>query len=254
VNLDDSVMASCSIIKGDLPVKIWWKFSEEINDQMSYNLTSNDGIVITKPSQKISILAIDAVKARHRGNYTCFAQNKGGVAQFSSYLSVNGSKILKNFEFFTERFCNLFPLKKHFMILNFFSVLPLIMPFTFGDEELNLDESVSVICSITKGDLPLKIWWTFKGDFEEFPYNLTTNDGVMITRSGQKVSMIQIDAVKARHRGNYTCFAHNKAGISQQSSYLAINGHLCFKLYKKIQNFANLFLQKNFVDFKLFRR
>ena len=57
---------------------------------MAYNLTTSDGIVVTKPSQKISILAIDAVKARHRGNYSCFAQNKGGFSQHSTYLAVNG--------------------------------------------------------------------------------------------------------------------------------------------------------------------
>ena len=56
----------------------------------SYNLTTNDGIVITRNSQKISMLAIEAVKARHRGNYSCFAQNKAGVAQHSAFLSVNG--------------------------------------------------------------------------------------------------------------------------------------------------------------------
>lgn len=70
-------------------MKIWWTLREDgMTD--SYNLTTNDGIMITKPSQKISILAIDAVKARHRGNYTCHAQNKGGVAQHSAFLSVNG--------------------------------------------------------------------------------------------------------------------------------------------------------------------
>lgn len=83
-------MASCSIIKGDLPINIWWRFTES-DESMSFNLTTNDGVVITKPSQKISILAIDAVKARHRGNYTCFAQNKGGASQSSTYLAVNGS-------------------------------------------------------------------------------------------------------------------------------------------------------------------
>lgn len=93
MNLDESVMASCSIIKGDLPLKMWWQFTES-DELMSYNLTTSDGVVITKPSQKISILAIDAVKARHRGNYTCFAQNKGGATQFSSYLAVNGLKLL----------------------------------------------------------------------------------------------------------------------------------------------------------------
>lgn len=70
---------------------IWWQFTET-DESMAFNLTTNDGVVITKPSRKISILAIDAVKARHRGNYTCFSQNKGGASQFSTYLAVNGLK------------------------------------------------------------------------------------------------------------------------------------------------------------------
>jgi Immunoglobulin domain len=79
----------CSITKGDLPINIWWRFSSEGTDE-SYNLTTNDGIVITRTSQKVSMLAIEAVKARHRGNYTCFAANKGGFAQHSAYLAMNG--------------------------------------------------------------------------------------------------------------------------------------------------------------------
>jgi hypothetical protein len=103
------------------------------------------------------------------------------------------------------------------------------VPFNFGEEELNIDESTSVICSITKGDLPLKIWWTFKEDgFDVFPYNLTSNDGIVITQNNQKVSMLSIEAVKARHRGNYTCYAQNRAGISSFSSNLAINGQHSF--------------------------
>jgi hypothetical protein len=100
-----------------------------------------------------------------------------------------------------------------------------MLPFTFGEEELNIDDSVSAICSITKGDLPLKIWWTFKEEGEDsFTYNLTTNDGIVITQSNQKVSMLSIEALRARHRGNYTCFAQNKGGSASHSSYLAING------------------------------
>lgn len=92
-NLDDSVTATCSVTKGDTPLSIWWRFSDGIEDQMSYNLTTNDGIVITRSNQKVSMLAIEAVKARHRGNYTCFAQNKGGVSQHSAYLAIYGSRI-----------------------------------------------------------------------------------------------------------------------------------------------------------------
>lgn len=89
MNFDDSITATCSIIKGDIPLKVWWRFTES-DETMAYNLTTNDGVVVTKPSQKISILAIDAVKARHRGNYTCIAQNKAGMTQYSAFLSVNG--------------------------------------------------------------------------------------------------------------------------------------------------------------------
>jgi hypothetical protein len=107
-------------------------------------------------------------------------------------------------------------------------VVPIIVPFSFGEDEFNIDDSVSAICSITKGDLPLKVWWTFKEDspgFETFAYNLTTNDGIMVTRNSQKVSTLLIEALKARHRGNYTCYAENKGGSVSHSAYLAINGH-----------------------------
>jgi Immunoglobulin domain len=107
----------------------------------------------------------------------------------------------------------------------FLQVLPIIAPFNFGEEELNLDDSVTATCSITKGDLPIHIWWQFSDGMEsQSSYNLTTNDGIVVTRTTQKLSFLNIDAVKARHRGNYTCFASNKGGFAQHSSYLAMNG------------------------------
>jgi hypothetical protein len=90
---------------------------------------------------------------------------------------------------------------------------------------MNLDDAASVICSVTKGDLPIHIWWTLVDDFNQgYEKNLSTNDGLMITRSGQKLSLLNIESVKARHRGNYTCYAMNKAGITQHSAFLFING------------------------------
>lgn len=108
VNLDETVTATCTIIKGDLPIRTWWRFSES-DESMAYNLTTGDGIVITKPSQKVSLLTIEAVKARHRGNYSCYAANKGGATSHSAYLAVNGTK-LRNFFFENSKFCNLSPL------------------------------------------------------------------------------------------------------------------------------------------------
>lgn len=107
---------------------------------------------------------------------------------------------------------------------SYYLVLPSIVPFSFGEEEFNIDESISATCSVTKGDIPLKLWWTFNDDNDKTSYNLSTNDGIVITRASQKVSSLLIEAVKARHRGNYTCYAQNRAGSASHSSYLAING------------------------------
>lgn len=106
--------------------------------------------------------------------------------------------------------------------------MPTIVPFTFGEDEINLDETVTATCTITKGDLPLSIYWTFSEESTQFSYNLSSNDGIIISRSSQKISMLAIDAVKARHRGNYTCVASNKGGAAQHSTYLRINGELCY--------------------------
>lgn len=89
---------------------------------------------------------------------------------------------------------------------------------------MNFDEAVTAVCTITKGDLPIHVWWSLTSSDLHEDHNLTTNDGVMITRNSQKISMLAIDAVKARHRGNYTCFAQNRGGITQHSAFLYVNG------------------------------
>jgi hypothetical protein len=119
-------------------------------------------------------------------------------------------------------------------------VLPQINPFSFGDDEMNLDDAVSAVCTVTKGDLPITIWWTLVDDFNGSEKNLSTNDGVVITRSSQKLSLFNIDAVKGRHRGNYTCHAKNKAGITQHSTFLHINGIQNGNIIFKIKT-CNLF-------------
>lgn len=116
--------------------------------------------------------------------------------------------------------------------------MPQIVAFDFGEEEFNLDESVTATCSVSKGDLPLKIWWTLADSFESLAeYNISSNDGIVISKAGNKLSVLNIEAVKARHRGNYTCYAKNKAGISRHSAYLAINGYF-MTLFKRVLQFV----------------
>ena len=120
---------------------------------------------------------------------------------------------------YLNEFCNLGSILIYILI-----VLPQIVPFNFGQEQIYLDESVTATCSIIKGDLPLTVWWTLANSFSNTEYNLTSNDGVMITRNSKKVSLLTIESVKARHMGNYTCYAQNKAGLTQYNANLLING------------------------------
>ena len=103
-------------------------------------------------------------------------------------------------------------------------VSPQIVPFNFGEDQIYLDETVTATCSVTKGDLPIEVWWTLVSEQDGKEVNLTTNDGVMITKNSKKVSVMTIDSVKARHMGNYTCHAQNKAGLTQYNAHLLING------------------------------
>lgn len=94
---------------------------------------------------------------------------------------------------------------------------PQISPFTFGDEPINSGETVSIQCTISKGDQPLKITWNLNGRKAEATYGIT----VMTMK---RFSTLNIDSVQAEHRGEYTCVADNPAGKSTFSAYLNVNG------------------------------
>lgn len=85
---------------------------------------------------------------------------------------------------------------------------------------VNWGEQVSLFCSVSKGDHPMKIHWTLNNN----PITAKSHDGIVITKTGKMISVLSIDSVTAKHSGNYTCVASNRAGTSQLSTRILVNG------------------------------
>ncbi|XP_041784482.1 Down syndrome cell adhesion molecule-like protein Dscam2 isoform X24 [Anopheles merus] len=104
-------------------------------------------------------------------------------------------------------------------------VLPQIVPFGFGEEQVNQFDMVSTMCTVNKGDMPIDIAWEFTPTFPSpgKARKLYTNDGVLISRTSTRISMLSIDSVRDRHSGNYTCHAKNQAGLVEYTAVLFVN-------------------------------
>ncbi|XP_071635315.1 Down syndrome cell adhesion molecule 1 isoform X18 [Temnothorax longispinosus] len=97
-------------------------------------------------------------------------------------------------------------------------VAPQIAPFAIAEEPANWGDSISVVCAILKGDLPIEITWALNGE----PIRPERSD-VNILATTRKNSILSIESVAARHAGEYTCSASNKAGATSYSATLAVN-------------------------------
>lgn len=75
---------------------------------------------------------------------------------------------------------------------------------------------------VRKGDEPITLTWSLKGDVVSSDPDLST------TMLGKRTSMMTISSVSYRHSGTYTCRATNPAGTVTFSSELKVNGKLTF--------------------------
>lgn len=95
---------------------------------------------------------------------------------------------------------------------------PKVVPFTFGENPIYFDESVSISCSLSVGDLPINITWLLNGQ------NVREIEDIITSSFGKRGSSLGIDSVSRKHAGTYTCLAQNQAGNSSYSAELILNG------------------------------
>ena len=95
---------------------------------------------------------------------------------------------------------------------------PVIIPFSFGT---NMDQGdfAQLTCVVKKGDRPLSITWSLKGDI------VSSDDTMTTTMLGTQASMLVISSVDYQHSGVYTCRAENPAGVTTHSAELKVNGN-----------------------------
>ena len=79
-------------------------------------------------------------------------------------------------------------------------------------------EFAQLTCVVSKGDTPITITWSLKGQ------ELNSGPSITTTMLGRRASMLVISSVDYSHVGEYTCRATNPAGSVTHSANLRVNG------------------------------
>ena len=95
---------------------------------------------------------------------------------------------------------------------------PKIVPINFGQDTFDEGTSATIVCSVSAGDEPMIIKWTFHG------LNISSDSGIVTSNLGSRTSILMINSVSHGHRGSYTCLAQNRAGSASSTAELNING------------------------------
>ena len=103
----------------------------------------------------------------------------------------------------------------------FFSipVPPKITPITFGPNIFDEGSRAQILCSVSEGDEPLSITWSFHGNDIN-----SGSSGIVTSNFGSETSFLMINSVNQGHRGVYTCLAKNNAGSAESTAELKVNG------------------------------
>lgn len=87
MNDQETIVATCSVTKGDVPLDIKWYFNGLLV------LSGAKGAVLSH-SKRTTQLSIESVSHENQGNYTCIVKNQVGETNYTAALYVNGIIVL----------------------------------------------------------------------------------------------------------------------------------------------------------------
>ncbi|UXI20602.1 Brain-specific angiogenesis inhibitor 1 [Sarcoptes scabiei] len=97
-------------------------------------------------------------------------------------------------------------------------VRPVIEPFKFP-QSLHQSQRYNLLCTVVKGDPPIKVEW-FKDGQRLLMGSLPRTNIIHVTDYSVTLAF---ESVQTDHRGNYTCIASNGAGSSSHSASMIIH-------------------------------
>lgn len=85
---------------------------------------------------------------------------------------------------------------------------------------MNFGDQASVQCSISGGDRPIEVTWMLNGN----EIQKRNNYEIALTKFMKSIHILAIESINAKHAGNYTCVASNRAGHAEHTANLIVNG------------------------------
>ena len=92
-------------------------------------------------------------------------------------------------------------------------------------QTLQVDQRVSILCSIIDGDEPITLFWQKDGVL----LLESESEGIIINKEDHD-SILRIYNLEAQHMGNYSCHASNQAGSTVIFAFLRVKG-MCQAFY-----------------------
>ena len=212
-----------------MPITITWSLK-------GHELNSGPSITTTMLGKRASMLVISSVDFTHIGEYTCRATNQAGSVTYSTELKVNGNQMSKGRHW---KYSPMIQCLIHDLLVE----PPSIVPFSFGREVIDSGEYAQLTCVVSRGDMPITITWSLKGQELNSGPSITTN------MLGRRASILIISSVDYSHVGEYTCRATNMAGSVTYAAELNVNGN---HLSVAGRSTGNLLLIKSCLMFQSF--